>query len=378
MKKIVLSIATLLTLVTSKAQFSENFNSATIPGLTATCWIVNGMSLTNQPGEAISGTSIYTAPPTNPNIKIDLYTPILTLLSTSSTVEFDYRLTDALSGNATRTIVVGLVNTLGNVVSSNTVVMNSSSSTAVQHYTHSFSTSLLSLNRVFLRIMGNGGNGNVRLVLDDLQISSSSLLGIGGGCVFAPILESTLPVKLASFTATLGTNNKANLKWTTSSEINTSHFTVQRSIDGTNFDDAGLVFAYGSADTKTDYSFADNISAISSSVIYYRLASVDIDGKTEYSETRMIRIGKQSANAISITAFPNPVINEVRVSIPNEWQNKKVVYEVVNAYGQVTQKMETVSSSQTETISTSSLSRGFYIVKVTCEGQSAQQKIVKQ
>src|SRR6187431_68905 len=103
MKKFVLSLAALFALVTSKAQFSENFDNTTIPALTNTCWIVNGMSLTNQPDEAINGTSIYTAPPTNPNIKIDIYTPPLTPLSNSSTIEFDYRLTDVLSGNATRT-----------------------------------------------------------------------------------------------------------------------------------------------------------------------------------------------------------------------------------------------------------------------------------
>ncbi len=191
----------------------------------------------------------------------------------------------------------------------------------------------------------------------------------------API---TLPVKLASFTATLNKNNKAELKWTTASEINTSHFVVERSTDGVNFSDAGLVFAYGSTSDMTNYSFPDDLSGITSTVVYYRLRSVDNDGKSQYSETRMLRLNKQSSNTISIVAFPNPVANELRVSIPNEWQNKKVVFEVLNANGQLTQRMETASSGQTQSINTSSLSSGFYLVRVSCEGQSAQQKIVKQ
>mgnify|MGYP001591376967 CR=1 FL=1 len=189
---------------------------------------------------------------------------------------------------------------------------------------------------------------------------------------------STVPVKLASFTATLGKNSKVDLKWTTASEINVSHFVVERSIDGTNYNDAGVVFAYGNATDKTNYNFSDNVSNIQSGVVYYRLRSVDLDGKGMYSETRIIKLGKQAENAITITAFPNPVTNEVRVAIAAEWQNKKVTYEVLNMNGQVIKKSEIASSSQVETINTSSLSRGFYVVRVSCEGQTAQQKIVKQ
>ncbi len=191
--------------------------------------------------------------------------------------------------------------------------------------------------------------------------------------------QSTLPVKLASFTATLNKNNNhADLKWTTASEINASHFRIERSTDGVNFNEAGIVFANGNATDNTNYSFSDNLATIQSGIVYYRLVSVDADGKGQYSETRIIRISKQMETAISSVAFPNPVINEVRISIPNEWQNKKVTYEVVNANGQVSKKTETGSSSQTETVNMSTLSRGFYVIRVSCEGQTAQQKIIKQ
>ncbi len=190
---------------------------------------------------------------------------------------------------------------------------------------------------------------------------------------------STLPIKLASFTATLNkSNNNADLKWTTASEINVSHFVIERSTDGINYSDAGVVFAYGNATDNTNYSFSDNLNNIQSGIVYYRLRSIDIDGKSQYSETRIIRISKQNENSISIVAFPNPVVNEVRISIPSEWQNKKVTYEIFNANGQVSKKTETGSSSQTETVNMSTLSPGFYIVRVSCNGQTAQQKIVKQ
>ncbi len=196
---------------------------------------------------------------------------------------------------------------------------------------------------------------------------------------FSLLPLTSLPVKLASFTATLNKNtNNADLKWTTASETNLSHFMIERSTDGTNFSDAGMVFAYSNTVSKSDYAFTDNISNIQSVIVYYRLHSVDIGGKSQYSETRIIRISKQADNKITILTYPNPVTNELRVTIPSSWQNKKVIYEVFNANGQVSKKTETGSSSQTETLNVNSLAPGFYIVRVTCNGETAEQKIVKQ
>jgi Secretion system C-terminal sorting domain len=187
---------------------------------------------------------------------------------------------------------------------------------------------------------------------------------------------STLPVTLVSFSAMLE-NNKADLTWTTATEINVSHFVIEKSTDGKNFNDAGMVFAYGNTTEKMNYSFSDHVNTDQSAVIYYRLRSVDVDGKFTYSATRVIRTSKVAENNISIVTYPNPVTNELRVTIPANWQNKKVTYEMFDNNGQVSKKSETANSSQTETLNVSTLSRGFYIVRVTCDGRTAQQKIIK-
>ena len=76
----------------------------------------------------------------------------------------------------------------------------------------------------------------------------------------------TLPVKMYSFTANLN-NNKVDLKWITASEINVSHFIVEKSTDGINFSDAGMVFANGNATDKTNYSLSDNVNT--SQAVYF-------------------------------------------------------------------------------------------------------------
>jgi hypothetical protein len=187
-----------------------------------------------------------------------------------------------------------------------------------------------------------------------------------------------LPLTLVSFTAQLNNNNQADLKWTTVSETNLSHFVIEKSTDGIHFSDATTVFATGDATDKTNYNVQDNIDPNQSPFIYYRLRSVDIDGKTYLSAIRILRISKQPDHNIKIIAYPNPVTNELRVTIPSDWQNKKVTYELFQANGQVAKKTESANSNQTETLNVNSLASGFYIVRVTCNSETALQKIVKQ
>jgi hypothetical protein len=186
-----------------------------------------------------------------------------------------------------------------------------------------------------------------------------------------------LPLKLLSFSAQLN-NSKVELAWKTVAEMNVSHFVVEKSTDGNDFTETGIVFARGNETDITKYNFSDMINSEEEGVLYYRLRSVDIDGSFQFSETRIIRISKLAENNIVITTFPNPVTSEVRINLPTNWQNRKVVYEVLNLNGQVTKKTESASSSQTEAINMSNTAPGFYLVRVSCEGQTAQQKIIKQ
>lgn len=191
----------------------------------------------------------------------------------------------------------------------------------------------------------------------------------------APIVS--LPVKLISFNAFLK-NNQVDLKWVTASEINVSHFSIEKSYDGLNYSEAGLVFAYGNTSEQKNYSFTDRNINTPSGMIYYRLRSVDIDQKSELSEVRVIRIGKSDEQPLSIATYPNPATNNLRITIPDKWQDKKVSYEIINNHGRIIIKEEPNRSSQTETLNLSSLAPGFYLIRATCEGETATQKIIKK
>jgi hypothetical protein len=190
--------------------------------------------------------------------------------------------------------------------------------------------------------------------------------------------QVTLPVDIISFNAMLEGSSKVNLAWVTSTEKNVSHYIVEKSFDGKEFATAGIVFSLGNTTDKQTYTFTDKVSSATGSVVYYRIRTINIDAKAQISIIRLIRFDKENNSKIAITSYPNPVTNDLRVTIPANWQNKKVSYEIIANNGRLTLRTESGNSSQTETMNVSNLTAGIYLVKVTCNGETAIQKIVKQ
>ncbi len=186
----------------------------------------------------------------------------------------------------------------------------------------------------------------------------------------------TLPVKLTSFDAAL-VNKKVALTWSTSQEKNASHFVIERSTDGVDFTDAGIIFTDGNSEISRSYSFKDPGSTYSKGVLYYRLRIVDLDGQYEYSAIRIVKLG-QSDGKLELQAFPNPVVKEVRITIPESWQGRQVVYEVYTQDGQLLKRFLTKSASQTEVINMEFFVPGTYIVKALNDKEMASQRIIKR
>jgi hypothetical protein len=185
-----------------------------------------------------------------------------------------------------------------------------------------------------------------------------------------------LPLDLLSFTAYVN-KSKVDLNWTTAAEKNVSHFAIEKSDDGKNFSETATVFAFGntSADDKRNYTYSDNVSKTTTSILYYRLRCVDVDGKFTYSQIRVIRIG-ENAEA-KVMAYPNPFVNELRLTLPQSMQGKQFKIELFNAGGQAVKTKSVAAASQTETITTNNLERGFYVVRVTSGTEKFQYKVIK-
>jgi hypothetical protein len=121
--------------------------------------------------------------------------------------------------------------------------------------------------------------------------------------VLRMVATSTLPVEFVGFHAQKN-KNEVELAWTTASEFNSSHFIIERSKDGIEFDSIGTKPAMGFKNDFTHYSFTDKKPG--SGYIYYRLKEVDMDGKTATFDIQNVYMEDKEK---SISVFPNPCIN---------------------------------------------------------------------
>lgn len=193
---------------------------------------------------------------------------------------------------------------------------------------------------------------------------------------FNQIAASALPVSLISFNASM-INKKVAVTWTTAAEKNANYFVVQRSTDGADYSDAGIVFTDGNFTTNRSYSFQDLVGSGSKGVLYYRLKMVDIDGQFELSPVRLVKLGETDGR-LELQAFPNPVVNELRITIPEAWQNRQVVYELYTGDGQLLKRFLNKSASQTEVIGMQQYQPGVYVVKAMNEKEMASQRVIKR
>jgi len=187
---------------------------------------------------------------------------------------------------------------------------------------------------------------------------------------------ATLPVTLTNFQANLK-DKSASLVWTTTTQLNFSHFVIEKSTDGKNFQEAAVLFAEENTTTATtDYKYKDNLQNSSSKVVFYRLKMVDVNEKYSYSDTRMVRLATDE-NTVKISTFPNPVTSEVRIMVPAEWQEKAVTYDIYNSTGILVQRVQNQKAAQVQQINVQNLNSGNYIVKVSNGVAVSTSKIIK-
>jgi hypothetical protein len=134
-----------------------------------------------------------------------------------------------------------------------------------------------------------------------------------------------------------------------------------------------LIFTEDNSSTVNNYSYKDPIKNVTGSVIYYRLKMVDKDGKYKYSEVRTIRIGAANESA-KIAAYPNPVVNELHITLPPSWQNQAVNGQLLNTGGRI---IKTFIIQQAVTIVMSDVPTGTYYLKVMNGNEISTQAILK-
>jgi hypothetical protein len=125
-----------------------------------------------------------------------------------------------------------------------------------------------------------------------------------------------LPVGLSAFTAQAAGPATVRLAWTTASEKDNAHFTVERSWAGQAFTAIGTVTGAGTSATSHTYELLDTKLPTSAAVLYYRLRQVDLNGTSTYSPVRVVTFSEANSDTpTQLLAYPNPAHEVVRVQL---------------------------------------------------------------
>lgn len=199
--------------------------------------------------------------------------------------------------------------------------------------------------------------------------SSNAPTNSGAATTQSTLTLSVAPLGLSllDFNGALS-NKTVFLKWQTANEKNTSYFDVLRSEDGREWNTVGKVAAAGTKSTTSSYGLNDDVRAVNSSSIYYRLRMVDIDGSYTYSNTLVFYPGKDNSDFVKV--YPTAVSKgeDVTIAFSDSYVAGQVA--VFNSVGQLITKLNAENNSKI-TIGTADLATGIYYVKLISQQSAA-------
>jgi len=140
------------------------------------------------------------------------------------------------------------------------------------------------------------------------------------------------------------------LSWSVSNQINNSHYEIEHSTDGSNFETIGKVNGDGNLDASIDYTFRDEEPAIGDN--YYRIKQVDLDGKYSFSN-----VVYNSVESSITSIYPNPVQSDW-VFINSQKEDHITIYNVLG----VEMLNQDIKKGSTQ-IDISNLQQGMYLMK---------------
>ncbi|MFY7965167.1 MAG: pectinesterase family protein [Chitinophagaceae bacterium] len=181
------------------------------------------------------------------------------------------------------------------------------------------------------------------------------------------LLPINLPLNFVNYSIKQNDDKTIENIWLTANEINVSHFNIQRSINGKDFETIGKVDAKNTSENK--YRFIDNKLPITTNnlTLFYRLESVDRDGKISYSEVKNVELAIRN---IGVNIYPNPAKDVLNVICTNAKQ-----LLIVDVYGK--QVLKHTINNQRSIVNIQGLGKGVYIIQVIItKGEVINQKLV--
>ena len=234
----------------------------------------------------------------------------------------------------------------------------------------------------------NGLNGTALLLREKLGTGAWSILGStetsinpyfveknavpSFGMFALSSLSNPLPVNFSLFNAACS-GDEVLLTWKTAQEQNSHYFMVERSGDGSHWDDLGMIPAAGNSSVALGYSFIDQTPGENP---YYRIAEYDLDGHAQYTQV----LGTDCGAPGIFRAWPNPVQSRLYINMTSGSATVAVVRLMDSKGALVRQQVSAVlRGSNLLSMDVTGLAAGVYFLHILCDnGQSKMVEVLKE
>ncbi|MBI1341772.1 MAG: T9SS type A sorting domain-containing protein [Terrimonas sp.] len=217
-------------------------------------------------------------------------------------------------------------------------------------------------------IMSDGFSGNWNTSTCDADALSAAAISV--------LSNISLPVTLVSVKARKINTNDIELTWQTATEQNVSHFEIEYSPDGRNWTTIGTKQATGNSNILQTYTYIHNQPP--GPDFFYRIRSVDQDGRAEYSKVVSVR-KDYTTDFMFEKIYPNPVRDKVGINLVAP-DAAKAVIALYNATGTLMSEMNInlEKGLNTYSMDLQHLKKGIYLLIFRTGDISIAEKIIKQ
>ncbi len=183
----------------------------------------------------------------------------------------------------------------------------------------------------------------------------ASASGIPSVGVFTVTNDGALPLQMLSFKAAY-INKLVAVNWTTTNEVNTKYFEVERSADGNNFVVIGKVNA---ANRQGNHQYSMSDASPATGINYYRLKSVDLNGSFSISAVVAVAVAKKGNFSIVGNPLQSQLVVNHAPALENTW------FRIVSTDGKVLFSTKMAVGSTRSSFNVSALRSGMYLL--VCE-----------
>ncbi len=208
------------------------------------------------------------------------------------------------------------------------------------------------------------------------QLRATNSAGLSGTDTLSIIVNpGILPVTLLDFS---GRNNagKVQLQWRTTSEVNSSHYIVQRSADGRRFESIGRIESNNNGNLQNNYSLLDNSPV--RGINYYRLAMTDRDNSVTYSRTISVNLLDSKSFSIDNISLSSSAA-AVKINVNSNLQ-QLINFRVVDAAGRIVaaKKLQIQNGANILNADIPAINKGIYYINIFTDTDAVTKTVLSE